>query len=153
ARQQEQPVEQEVVQPRAVAHDVDDGALLVERAQALGIARLEVELAEEAPREEGRRAPEGGRHRRVRIPPSGHERRGLLLLRVRTGHETQRNVGHARKVHNQRVLGVGSWLRAQIEEIAADAALRRYGIALLATHVMTAVWFLSGSYSDMARAG
>ena len=51
------------------------------------------------------------------------------------------------------MLGVGSYLRAQIEEIAADAALRLYGIALLATHVLTAIWFLTGSYSEMARAG
>lgn len=48
---------------------------------------------------------------------------------------------------------MGSWVRAQIDEIAADAALRWYGIALLATHTMTAVWFLTAERSSLAGAG
>ena len=50
-----------------------------------------------------------------------------------------------------------SWVRrylsGQIQEIAGDPALRAYGIALLATHVLTALWFVTGDYASLAGAG
>jgi hypothetical protein len=50
-----------------------------------------------------------------------------------------------------------SWVRrylsGQIQEIADDPALRGYGIALLATHVLTALWFALGDYASLASAG
>ena len=49
-----------------------------------------------------------------------------------------------------------SWLRRylsdQIGEIAADPALRLYGVALLATHLLTAAWFLAEDRGSLAAA-
>jgi hypothetical protein len=48
---------------------------------------------------------------------------------------------------------VRRYLSRQIAEIAADPALRLYGVALLATHVLTAVWFVKGDRASLVAAG
>jgi hypothetical protein len=44
-------------------------------------------------------------------------------------------------------------VRAQIEEIAADPALRIYGALLVATHLLTAFWFLHHDLASLVAAG
>lgn len=44
-------------------------------------------------------------------------------------------------------------MRRQIEEIAADPALRIYGVALVATHLLTAFWLLHHDLASLVAAG
>jgi hypothetical protein len=46
-----------------------------------------------------------------------------------------------------------SYARRQIDEIAADPALRLYGIALLAAHALTGFWLLHGRIASTVAAG
>ena len=45
------------------------------------------------------------------------------------------------------------YLKQQVDEIAGDPALRAYGVALLATHVLTAFWLLNSGQADIVAAG
>jgi hypothetical protein len=44
-------------------------------------------------------------------------------------------------------------MRRQIEEIAADPALRIYGVALITTHLLTAFWLMHHDLASMVAAG
>ena len=48
---------------------------------------------------------------------------------------------------------VCAYFRRQIEEISADPALRAYGVALVALHVLTAVWLRHNDIAAMVAAG
>ncbi|MBS1105398.1 MAG: hypothetical protein H6Q91_900 [Deltaproteobacteria bacterium] len=68
---QEEPIEEEVVEPARVTHHVDDAAGGLERAQSRDGGLVEGDLSEEASREPAEEEIEARRHRRQRIAKLG----------------------------------------------------------------------------------
>ena len=95
----EQGVEQEVVEPARIAHDVHDGAALLERAKPRHGRVIEIEVREIAPREPAKEEVETQDHRRRGIG-GGSVRRSQGLARVRV-HTPVSNTHSARCVFRQ----------------------------------------------------